>query len=522
MARILVTETIAEGGLERLRGAGHDVDVRLDLDAEGLARAVVGCDALIIRSATQVTAEVLAAATTLSVVGRAGIGLDNVDVAAATERGVMVCNAPQSNVVSAAEHTVALLLASARNIPQADAALRAGRWERTRWNGVEVYEKTLGIVGLGRVGRLVAQRMLSFGMRLIAYDPYVSAERARQMSVELVDLDELVAQADFVTVHLPKTPDTVGLIGKDLLARAKPTMRLVNTARGGIVDEEALAQAVSDGVIAGAALDVFAAEPTTESPLFGVDNTVVTPHLGASTTEAQDKAGMSIAEQVLLALDGAFVPFAVNVAASEAAEALRPFLPLAERLGAFHAALSRGTSDVLEIYVEGELADYDTRIVTLSVLKGLFGRISDEPVTYVNAPRLAERHGVEVREINSTTAHEYVNLLRVRGGGHSVAGTLVGRSLEPRIVMVDEHEVEVPPADHLVVIRNDDRPGMIGVVGTAFGDAGVNISFMALGRDAKGELALMALATDGPTPDELVESLRGTDGIRAVHAVALG
>jgi D-3-phosphoglycerate dehydrogenase len=364
--------------------------------------------------------------------------------------------------------------------------------------------------------------MLSFGMRLIAYDPYVSAERARQMSVELVDLDELVAQADFVTVHLPKTPDTVGLIGKDLLARAKPTMRLVNTARGGIVDEEALAQAVSDGVIAGAALDVFAAEPTTESPLFGVDNTVVTPHLGASTTEAQDKAGMSIAEQVLLALDGAFVPFAVNVAASEAAEALRPFLPLAERLGAFHAALSRGTSDVLEIYVEGELADYDTRIVTLSVLKGLFGRISDEPVTYVNAPRLAERHGVEVREINSTTAHEYVNLLRVRGGGHSVAGTLVGRSLEPRIVMVDEHEVEVPPADHLVVIRNDDRPGMIGVVGTAFGDAGVNISFMALGRDAKGELALMALATDGPTPDELVESLRGTDGIRAVHAVALG
>ena len=521
MARILVTETIAEAGLQRLRGAGHEVAVRLDLDTAGLVAAVTGYDALIIRSATQVTAEVLAAAPGLSVVGRAGIGLDNVDVAAATERGIMVCNAPQSNVVSAAEHTVALLLASARNVPQADAALRAGRWERSRWNGVEVYEKTLGIVGLGRVGRLVAQRMLSFGMRIIAYDPYVSAERARQMSVELVDLGELMAQADFVTVHLPKTHDTVGLVGKDLLATAKPTMRLVNTARGGIVDEEALAQAVSDGVIAGAALDVFEAEPTTESPLFGIENTVVTPHLGASTTEAQDKAGMTIAEQVLLALEGAFVPFAVNVAATEAAEALRPFLPLAERLGAFHAALSRGIPDVLEIHIEGELADYDTRIVTLSVLKGLFGRISDEPVSYVNAPGLAERHGVEVREINSTTAHQYVSLLRVGGGGHSVAGTLVGRSLEPRIVMVDEHEVEVPPVDNLVVIRNDDRPGMIGVVGTAFGDAGVNISFMALGRDAKGALALMALATDGPTPDELVESLRGTDGIRAVDAMSL-
>jgi D-3-phosphoglycerate dehydrogenase / 2-oxoglutarate reductase len=522
MARILVTEPIAPTGLERLRRAGHEVDVRLDLDADGLRRAVVGVDALIIRSATQVTADVLAAGTSLSVVGRAGIGLDNVDVAAATERGIMVCNAPQSNVVSAAEHTVALLLASARNIPQADAALRAGRWERSRWNGVEVYEKTLGIVGLGRVGRLVAQRMLSFGMRLIAYDPYVSAERARQMSVELVGLDDLFSQSDFVTVHLPKTPETVGLVGKDLLARAKPSMRLVNTARGGIVDEEALAQAVRDGAIAGAALDVFAAEPTTESPLFTVPATVVTPHLGASTTEAQDKAGVTVAEQVLLALEGAFVPFAVNVAATEAAETLRPFLPLAERLGAFHAGLSRGAPEVLEVCIEGELADYDTRIVTLSVLKGLFGRISAEPVTYVNAPTLADRHGVEVREINSSTAHEYVNLVRVRGGGHSVAGTLVGRSLEPRIVMIDDHEVELPPAANLVVVRNDDRPGMIGVVGTALGDAGVNISFMALGRDATGERALMALATDGPLPEDLVARLRQADGILAVHVVDLG
>ena len=521
MARILVTEAIAETGLGRLRDAGHEVDVREGLTPDELLAAVPGAAALIIRSATVVDADVLTAGRDLVVVGRAGIGLDNVDVDAATVRGVMVCNAPQSNVVSAAEHTVALLLAQARNIPQAHAALTAGRWERSRWNGVEMYDKTLGVVGLGRVGRLVAQRMLAFGMRLIAYDPFVSVDRARQMSVEMVGLEDLMAEADYVTVHLPKTADTLGLIGDDMLARAKPGMRLVNTARGGIVDEAALARALRSGRSAGAALDVFDAEPTVDSPLFGLDNVVVTPHLGASTTEAQDKAGVTIADQVLLALDGSFVPFAVNVSAAEASETLRPFLPLAERLGAFFGALCAGSPEALEVCVEGELAAYDTRIVTLSALKGLLGRISDEPVTFVNAPQKAADAGIEVREISTPSAQEYVNLVRVRGGGHAVAGTLVGVGHEPRIVMVDDHEVEIPPSEHLLVVRNDDRPGMIGTVGTQLGDAGVNISFMALGRDVKGDLALMALATDGPVSDEALAALSGSPGIHAVQRISL-
>src|SRR5205807_332509 len=348
------------------------------------------------------------------------------DVAAATRRGVMVVNAPQSNILSAAEHTVALLLAQARNIPQAHAALKAGKWERSRWEGVELHGKTLGIVGLGRVGALVAQRALSFGMRLAAYDPYVSRDRARQMGVDLMSLEELVGVADFLTVHLPKTPDTLGIIGKELLSQAKPGLRLVNTARGGIVDEDALAEAVRSGIVAGAGLDVFAEEPTTSSPLFELDSVVVTPHLGASTREAQDKAGDTIAEQVLLALGGDFVPFAVNVAAAEASETVRPFLPLAERLGSIYASLAEGVPSSLEVAFQGQLADYDTRILTLAVLKGLFGSASEEPVSYVNAPQLATERGVEVRETKTAVAQDYVNLVTLRGGSHSIAGTLSG------------------------------------------------------------------------------------------------
>ncbi len=334
MARILVTEPIAEGGLDRLRAAGHDVDVAEDRTPDELVDLIKGAHALIIRSATTVTAELLDAGRDLIVVGRAGIGLDNVDVAAATAHGVMVVNAPQSNILSAAEHTMAMLLAQARNIPQAHAALVSGRWERSRWTGVELSDKVLGIVGLGRIGKLVAQRALSFGMRLVAYDPFVSADRARQMNVELLGLDELMAVSDFVTIHVTKTPETIGLVDADLLAKAKAGLRIINVGRGGIVDEAALADAISSGHIGGAALDVFDKEPTTASPLFELDSVVVTPHLGASTHEAQDKAGDTIAEQVELALAGEFVPFAVNVAAAEASETVRPFLALAERLGA--------------------------------------------------------------------------------------------------------------------------------------------------------------------------------------------
>jgi D-3-phosphoglycerate dehydrogenase len=518
MARILVTEAIADGGLDRLRAAGHTVDVREGLSPEELLEAIVGAHALIIRSATQVTADVLSAGTDLVVVGRAGIGLDIVDSAAATERGVMVVNAPQSNILSAAEQTMALLLAQARNIPQAHAALVDGRWERSRWTGVELSDKTLGIIGLGRIGKLVAQRAMAFGMRLVAYDPFVSAEMGRRMNIELVDLDELMSVSDFVTLHVAKTPETIGLIDADRLAKAKPGIRIINVARGGIVVEADLAEAIRAGHVGGAALDVFDSEPTTESPLFSLPQVVVTPHLGASTHEAQDKAGDTIADMVELALAGEFVPFAVNVNAAEASEVVRPFLAVAERLGALFAGLAGGVSQ-LEITYEGEIGGYDTRILTLSLLKGFFGRISSDPVSYVNAPRLAEEHGIAVSETATTTSHHFVNLISVRAGSHNIAGTLVGMEGEARLVTVDDHRVDVPPARHMLVVRNDDRPGMIGRVGTIVGDAGVNIADMDVGRSTAGASAMMVLATTEPVPAEVCEALRAVDGIISVDTL---
>jgi D-3-phosphoglycerate dehydrogenase len=519
MARILVTEKIADSGLDRLRAAGHDVDLQLELTPEGLVAAIAGAQALIIRSATTVTADVLAAGRDLVVVGRAGIGLDNVDTDAATAQGVMVVNAPQSNILTTAEHTMAMLLAQARNIPQAHAALTAGRWERSKWEGVELADKTLGIVGLGRIGKLVAQRASAFGMRVVAHDPFVAAERARQINVELLSLEELVEVSDFLTLHVVKTPETLGMIGKDLLAKAKPNLRIVNVSRGGVIDEDALAEAIREGRIAGAAIDVFAIEPTTSSPLFELPQVVVTPHLGASTAEAQDKAGETIAEQVGLALAGEFVPFAVNVSAAEASSTVRPFLPLAERLGQLYAALAAAVPDVLEVGYQGQLADSDTRILTLSVLKGVFGRVSEEPVSYVNAPRLAEERGVEVRESSSATSHEYINLLTIRGGDHAIGGTLVGLRAEPRIVMVDDHSVDVPPADHMLVVRNDDVPGMIASVTGVLGDAGINIDDMHLGRSPEGAAALMILATHVDVSDDVQAAIRALPGVVSVAAL---
>ena len=519
MARILVTEKIAEGGLDRLRAAGHEVDLQLDLSPEQLVEAVVGAHALIIRSATTVTADVLAAGQDLVVVGRAGIGLDNVDTDAATQQGVMVVNAPQSNILTTAEHTMAMLLAQARNIPQAHAALIEGRWERSRWEGVELADKTLGIVGLGRIGKLVAQRASAFGMKVVAHDPFVAPERARQINVEIMGLTELVRTADFLTLHVVKTPETLGMIGKELLAQAKPGLRIVNVSRGGVIDEEALAEAIRDGHIGGAAIDVFAQEPTTSSPLFELPQVVVTPHLGASTAEAQDKAGDTIAEQVALALAGEFVPFAVNVSAAEASSTVRPFLPLAERLGQLYAALAAGVPDVLEIGYEGQLADSDTRILTLSVLKGVFGKVSEEPVSYVNAPRLAEERGIEVRESSTSTSHDYVNLVTIRGGDHAIGGTLVGLRGDARIVMVDDHLVDVPPADHMLVVRNDDVPGMIAAVTGVVGEAGINIDDMHLGRSNEGRAALMILATDVAVPDDVQGAIRGLPGVVSVAAL---
>ena len=519
MGRILVTEKIADGGLERLRAAGHEVDVRLDLTPAELVEAVQGAHALIIRSATTVTAEVLAAGRDLVVVGRAGIGLDNVDTEAATQQGVMVVNAPQSNILTTAEHTMAMLLAQARNIPQAHAALVAGRWERSRWEGVELADKTLGIVGFGRIGKLVAQRALAFGMKVVAHDPFVAPERARQLNVELLGLDELVGLADFLTLHVVKTPETIGMVGKELLAKAKPGLRIVNVSRGGVIDEDALAEAIREGRIGGAAIDVWASEPTTTSPLFELPQVVVTPHLGASTREAQDKAGDTIAEQVGLALAGEFVPFAVNVSAAEASGTVRPFLPLAERLGELYGALAAGVPDVLEISYEGQLADSDTRILTLSVLKGVFGRVTEEPVSYVNAPRLAEERGVAVRESSSATSHDYVNLVTIRGGDHAIGGTLVGLRGEARIVMLEDHSVDVPPARHMLVVRNEDVPGMIATVTGVVGDAGVNIDDMHLGRSPEGTAALMIMATDVDVSDEIQAAIRAVPGVVSVASL---
>ena len=524
MSRILVTEKLAPRGIEMMAAAGHEVEELLDLTPEQLLEAISGAHAIIVRSATQITAQLLAAGTDLVAVGRAGIGLDNIDVAAATRRGVMVINAPESNVLSAAEHAFALLMAQARNIPQAHAALVAGRWERSEWAGVELHGKTLGVIGLGRIGTLVVQRALAFGMRTCAYDPYVSVERAQKMGVELLPLETLMTVADFVTIHLPKTPETTGLVNRKLLSKAKPGIRIVNAARGGIIDEVALAEAIRSGQVAGAALDVFAAEPCTSSPLFELPSVVVTPHLGASTHEAQDKAGEQIAEQIVMALNGDFVPYAVNVAAADVSEAVRPFLDLAERLGRIAASLSDTAPKRLEISYSGALAGEDTRILTLSVLKGVFAG-GEEPVSYVNAPKLAEERGMDVVESLSATTYEYVSLLTIRANNHAVAGTVTGRGATPRLVMLDDHAVEIPPAPYMIVVRNDDRPGVVGCVGTVLGNAGVSISSMALGQTTGigGEpcgTALMVLSVDGAVPDGVLAALRGTPGILDVHAVA--
>jgi D-3-phosphoglycerate dehydrogenase / 2-oxoglutarate reductase len=517
MARILVTEEIAERGLADLRLAGHTVDIQLGLTPDQLVATIPGAHALVIRSATDVTAEVLAAGTELVVVGRAGIGLDNVDVEAATRRGVMVVNAPQSNIVSAAEHTMALLLAQARNVPQAHSALKAGRWERSKWEGVELVDKTLGIVGIGRIGALVARRAYAFGMRLVGYDPYVSDERARALNIEMLSLDRVMAESDFVTVHLPKTKETTGLIGREFFAIAKPNLRVINVARGGIVDEQALADAISAGQIAGAALDVFSTEPMTESPLFKLDSVVVTPHLGASTTEAQDKAGETIAQQVRLALANDFVPFAVNVSAAEAPELMKPYLPLADRLGTLFSSLVGTLPDEIEVAIAGELAGYDTRILTLSAMKGIFTSIHPDPVTFVNAPQLARDHKVEIREVKTETAVDFANVITIRGRGHEIAGTLSGRSDHPRIVSIDGYDCDLPPSTNMLVVQNTDRPGMIGIVGVALGNAGVNIADMDVSR--QGPKALMVIATENPVPDAVIDELRAMPGIASVLAL---
>jgi D-3-phosphoglycerate dehydrogenase len=519
--RIVIAEEIADAGLDRLRSAGFIVDMQLNKSATELHAILADASALIVRSATMVDAAMLAAGKHLVVVARAGVGLDNIDVEAATKQGVMVVNAPQSNVLSAAEHTMALILSIARNVPQAHSALVAGRWERSKWEGIELAGKTLGILGLGRIGTLVAQRARAFDMRLVAYDPYISAERGRELGVEMTTLERVVEQADVLTIHLPKNKETTGIINADMLKRAKRSLRIVNVARGGIADENDLAEALRDGTIAGAALDVFAKEPTTESPLFGLGNIVVTPHLGASTREAQDRAGEVVADMVQLALNGDFVPFAVNLEAGDANETLKPFVPLADRIGRVFASMIESTPSTIEISTTGEIGGYDPGLITISALKGMLSVWSSDQVSLVNAPSMARNLNITVESVASTTTthRDYVNLITLRSGERNIAATLTGRRREARIVMIDHHLTDIPPSEHMLVVKNDDRPGAIGRIASALGNAGINIANMDVGSSETAGNALMCIATTTAVPLDVLQHLRTLEGISSVVAV---
>jgi D-3-phosphoglycerate dehydrogenase len=522
---VLIAEQLAPSVLAVL-GDGFDVRHVDGTDRDALLPALADADAVLIRSATRIDDEALAAAPRLQVVARAGIGLDNVDVAAATARGVMVVNAPQSNIVSAAEHAVALLLACARNIVPSNAALKAGTWERSAWTGVEVADKTVGVVGLGRIGVLFAQRMSAFGTRLIAYDPYVAPARAAQIGVRLVALEELLRESDFISIHLPKTPETVGLIGQKELELVKPSVRFVNAARGGLVDEPALATAIAEGRVAGAGIDVFATEPCTDSPLFAFDSVVVTPHLGASTVEAQDKAGIAVARSVKLALEGDFVPDAVNVQGGAVAEDLRPALPLVEKLGRVFTALAGGVASSVEISVRGEVAELDVSVLQLAALKGVFADVVEEQVTFVNAPALAKERGVEVQLTTDRESPEYRNVITVRGvlpSGNpvSVSGTLVGTRQVEKLVEVEGFDVDLPASGHLLFFRYEDRPGVVGQVGIQLGEAGVNIAGAQVARDTQGGHALMALTVDDAVPADVLTTISTAIGAGSARTVSL-
>ncbi len=515
--RVLVREEIAEAGIDLLR-ASFDVDLDSESD---LASIIDRYDAIVIRSATKLTAGLIEAGANLKVIGRAGVGVDNVDVEAATRRGIVVANAPESNIVSAAEHTVGLLVALARNIPQAHAALMDGRWERSSWGGVELAEKTLGILGYGRIGQQVARRALGLQMRVVAYDPFVSADRFREAGVESDTLDGVLARADFVTLHLPLNDETRGVIGTAALARMKQSARLINAARGELVDEGALDQALRAGTIAGAALDVFPQEPYS-GPLLGAPNLIVTPHLAASTDEAQDRAGVIVAEQVVAALDGGLVTNAVNIPSvgADDLEVLGPFVPLAASLGRFALELARGEPTRITIEYYGELAEHDTRLLTVAALNGAFRGRVDQPVNYVNAPLIAAERGIEVVEQRNRSSRDFTNLIAVSAGELRVAGTTIGRDHRQWLVSVLGFDVEIELAPRMVVLRYDDVPGVIGRVGTLLGEAGVNIANMAVSRNREAGKALMVLSLDTPASAEVIDRLG--EGVDDAYLVSTG
>lgn len=535
MTKVLVKEEIADSGVELLR-EHFDVDLGIEWSDDELAKKIGSYDGIVVRSATQLTADLIGRGERLKVIGRAGVGVDNVDVEAATKRGIVVANAPQSNVVTAAEHTMALLLALARNVPQAHGSLTSGKWERSKFGGVELYEKTLGILGFGRIGQLVAQRARGFEMRVVAYDPFVSADRFRALGVERADgADELFGQADFITIHLPNTDETRGFLNAEAFAKMRDGVRVINCARGELMDDAALKDALDSGKVGGAALDVFPSEPITDYPLFsGYDNVVVTPHLGASTAEAQDRAGLQTAEQVVAALTGGVVTTAVNIPAVgvEEMQLVRPLLPLCENLGRLAIGLAEASSiERVEIEYLGLIADMDTRLLSIAVLNGVLRGHTEEQVNYVNAPSIAKERGIKVSERVDNYVRDFAELVRVTVvSGDSrvrVGGTGFGPNKIPHLVEVWDQQFNIELEPNIAFFRYRDQPGMIGLVGQLFGKHGVNISSAAVGRQpsetaVNGDgLAAMAVTAPSPVPQELIEEIVATDGFFEGRAIAL-
>lgn len=523
--RVVVAEIIAAAGLESL-AASCTVDNAAGTERPELLRRMANAHGLIVRSATQVDAEVFAAAPNLRVVGRAGVGVDNIDLKAATAAGVLVVNAPTANTISAAEHTMALILAQARSIPQADAKLRSGIWDRTGLQGVELHGKTLGILGLGRIGSLVAERARAFGMNLVGYDPFVSPEVAKRLGVDMVDeVGALYEVADFITMHLPKTRDTEGMFNAAAFAAMKPGVRIVNASRGGIVVESDLADAVRAGIVAGAGIDVFSDEPLTDSPLFDLPQVVLTPHLGASTVEAQDKAGTDVASAVAAALAGDLVLSAVNVdLGREVSPEVRSFLPLVEDLARIFVVLAKGLPPVVTLRLEGRIAQFPAKPLRLAALKGALAEASSDTVSFVNAASMAEVRGIHLIEEKEPEAQDFVSLVQLSGILNdqpvSVSGTITRKG--PALVELQGLELELPLHENLLIVRNNDAPGLIGRVGTFLGDRGINISDMVVGRmPGTGEAAMMGIATDSTLSDADIGDLRQVDGVITARFVQL-
>lgn len=521
--KVLVSDSLSAEGLDILRKHAR-VDYKIGLDEAGLIGIIGGYDALVVRSGTRVTAPVIDAGENLKVIGRAGVGVDNIDVERATERGIIVLNAPEGNTISAAEHAIAMLTSLARNIPEAHAVLKSGRWERGSFMGVELNQKILGIIGLGRIGGEVARRARAMGMNILAYDPYIASEQVEKQGAAPASLEEIFARADFISLHLPVTKSTYHLVGAAELAMMKPGVRIVNCARGGLIDEEALHRALAEGRVAGAALDVFESEPPLNSPLLTLPNVVVTPHLGASTREAQVNVALQVAEQVIMALRGEPLVSAVNLPAilPEVMAEVKPFLPLMRLLGEFFIQAYGGQIEEIELFYGGEVAGHPVAPLTTACLIGLLSYILGEQVNYVNAHHIAANRGIRIRESSSKNIENFTNLvvMTVKTGSetYTVAGTLFNRS-DLRIVRIGEYRIEVIPSEYMVVTTYIDRPGVIGRVGTFLGNNRINIAGMQVGRRSIGGEAVMVLQVDEPIDERLLKELEGLEGILTTRFV---